>query len=148
MADIADHDEGIAPPQMGGAQAGAANALAAREARKNTRYEDMFAGKAKNLVKGVGHVINNGVPLSEAPHGAEIMTRQHDTITKTSAATIDGRVEHRRCGRPGSPTTSGATRGRRHEVHGVPGLDGPEELHRDEPEPGRHAVRSRSVRSC
>ena len=75
---------------MGGAQAGAANALAAREARKNTRYEDMFASKAKGLVKGVGHVINNGVPLSEASHGGEIMTRQHDTIMKTRAATIDG----------------------------------------------------------
>ena len=46
--------------------------------------------KAKGLVKGVGHVINNGVPLSEATHGAEIMTRQHDTITKTRAATLDG----------------------------------------------------------
>ena len=90
MADILATDEGISSPQMGGAQAGAANALAAREARKNTKYEDMFASKAKNLVKGVGHVINNGVPLSEATHGAEIMTRQHDTILKTRAATIDG----------------------------------------------------------
>jgi hypothetical protein len=90
VADILATDEGITPPQMGGAQSGAANALAAREARKNTRYADMFVGKAKNLVKGVGHVINNGVPLSEATHGAEIMTRQHDTITKTRAATVDG----------------------------------------------------------
>jgi len=85
-----DNDEGIAPPQMGDARTGAAAALAAREARKNTRYQDMFVGKAKGLVKGVGHVINNGVPLSEAVHGAEIMTRQHDVITKTRAATIDG----------------------------------------------------------
>jgi hypothetical protein len=75
---------------MGGAQAGAANALAAREARRNTKYEDMFAAKAKNLVKGVGHVINNGIPLNDATHGGEIMTRQHDAITKTRAATIDG----------------------------------------------------------
>ena len=90
MPDILATDEGIAPPQMGGAQAGAANALAAREARRNTKYEDMFAAKAKNLVKGVGHVINNGIPLSDASHGGEIMTRQHDAITKTRAATIDG----------------------------------------------------------
>jgi len=75
---------------MGGAQSGAANALAAREARKNTRYEDMFASKAKNLVKGVGHVINNGVPLTDVSHGGEIMTRSHDTIMKTRAATMDG----------------------------------------------------------
>jgi hypothetical protein len=75
---------------MGGAQSGAANALAAREARKNTRYEDMFAAKAKNLVKGVGHVSNNGIPLNDVTHGTEIMTRSHDTIMKTRAATIDG----------------------------------------------------------
>ena len=90
MADILATDEGIPSPQMGGAQTGAANALAAREARRNTKYEDMFAAKAKNLVKGVGHVINNGIPLNDASHGGEIMTRQHDVITKTRAATIDG----------------------------------------------------------
>jgi hypothetical protein len=90
VANIVTEDEGIPSPQMGGAQGGAANALAAREARRNTKYEDMFSAKAKNLVKGVGHVINNGIPLSEASHGGEIMTRQHDTITKTRAATIDG----------------------------------------------------------
>ena len=90
MAATLDHTEEIQSPQMGGAQTGAANALAAREARKNTRYEELFAGKAKNLVKGVGHVINNGVPLSDVSHGGEIMTRSHDTILKTRAATIDG----------------------------------------------------------
>ena len=90
MAATLDHSEELGTPQMGGTQAGAANALAAREARKNTRYEDMFASKAKGLVKGVGHVINNGVPLSEASHGAEIMQRSHDTILKTRAATMDG----------------------------------------------------------
>jgi hypothetical protein len=90
VAATLDHTEELGTPQMGGTQSGAANALAAREARKNTRYEDMFASKAKNLVKGVGHVINNGVPLSDVSHGGEIMTRSHDTIMKTRAATIDG----------------------------------------------------------
>jgi len=90
VADIITADEGIAPPQMGGAATGAANALAAREARKNTRYEEFFAAKAKNLVKGAGHVTNGGIPLTDVSHGAEIMTRQHDTIMKTRAATIDG----------------------------------------------------------
>ena len=90
MAVTLENPEELGTPQMGGAQAGAANALAAREARKNTRYADMFAGKAKGLVKGVGHVINDGVPLSDATHGAEIMTRQHDAIIKTRAATLDG----------------------------------------------------------
>ena len=69
MADISSTDEGIPSPQMGGTQGGAANALAAREARKNTKYEEFFAAKAKNLVKGVGHVSNNGVPLSDVSHG-------------------------------------------------------------------------------
>ena len=96
VADILATDEGIAPPQMGGAQVGAANAAAAREARKNTKYADMFAGKAKNLVKGAGQVtLGNdrgatGIPLSEGSHGAEIMTRQMDAITLTKGATIDG----------------------------------------------------------
>ena len=90
MADILATDEGIASPQMGGTQGGAANALAAREARKNTRYQDMFVGKAKGLVKGVGHVINDGVPLNDASHGGEIMTRSHDVIMKARAATVDG----------------------------------------------------------
>ena len=90
MAATLDSTEELGTPQMGGAQAGAANALAAREARRNTRFEDMFASKAKNLVKGVGHVINNGVPLSEVSHGGEIVNRQFDTITKSKAATVDG----------------------------------------------------------
>ena len=90
MAVTLENPEELGTPQMGGTSAGAANALAAREARKNTRYQDMFVGKAKGLVKGVGHVINDGVPLSEATHGAEIMTRQHDVITKARAATLDG----------------------------------------------------------
>jgi hypothetical protein len=90
VAATLDTTEEIGTPRMGGTQDGAANALAAREARRNTRYEDMFTGKAKGLVKGVGHVINNGVPLSEASHGTEIMQRSHDTIMKTRAATLDG----------------------------------------------------------
>ena len=90
MADILATDEGIPSPQMGGASTGAANALAAREARKSGKYEEFFTAKAKNLVKGAGHVMNGGVPLSDASHGTEIMTRSHDTIMKTRAATIDG----------------------------------------------------------
>lgn len=90
MATTLDTTEELGTPQMGGTQTGAANVLASREARKNTRYEEFFAAKAKTLVKGAGHVMNNGVPLSEAQHGGEIMTRSHDTIMKTRAATVDG----------------------------------------------------------
>jgi hypothetical protein len=85
-----DSTEELPAPQMGGVQGGAANALAAREARKNTRYEELFTAKAASLVPGVGHVTNNGIPLTKSAHGAEIMQRSHDTITKTRAATIDG----------------------------------------------------------
>ena len=74
MAATLDHTEELGTPQMGGTQTGAANALAAREARKNTRYEELFAAKAASLVPGVGHVINDGVPLNKAAHGTEIMT--------------------------------------------------------------------------
>ena len=96
MAATLDSTEELGTPQMGGAQTGAANAQAAREARKNSKYEDMFAAKAKNLVKGAGQVTmggdrgSTGAPLQEGIHGAEIMTRQHDTIMKARAATIDG----------------------------------------------------------
>jgi hypothetical protein len=90
VANIVTEDEGITPPQMGAAGTGSANALAAREARKNTKYEEFFTAKAKNLVKGVGHVSNGGIPLSDASHSTEIMTRSHDTIMKTRAATVDG----------------------------------------------------------
>ena len=90
MAATLDHTEELGTPQMGGTQTGAANALAAREARKNTRYEELFAAKAASLVPGVGHVINDGVPLNKAAHGTEIMQRSHDTIMKTRAATMDG----------------------------------------------------------
>ena len=50
MADIIATDEGIPSPQMGGAQGGSANAAAAREARKGSKYEEFFTAKAKNLV--------------------------------------------------------------------------------------------------
>jgi len=91
-----ENTEELGTPQMGGTQTGAANALASREARRNTRYEEYFAAKAKNLVKGAGHVTlggdrgSTGIPLQDGIHGAEIMTRQHDTIMKTRASTIDG----------------------------------------------------------
>ena len=42
MADILTTDEGIGSPQMGGAQAGAANAVAAREARKTSQQKQPF----------------------------------------------------------------------------------------------------------
>jgi hypothetical protein len=96
VADILTADEGIGTPQMGGAQTGAANALAASQARKSSKYEEFFAAKAKNLVKGAGQVTlggdrgSTGYPLQEGTHGTEIMARQFDTITKSRAVSLDG----------------------------------------------------------
>ena len=96
MADILTTDEGIPAPQMGGAQGGTANALAAREVRKNSKYEEFFAAKAKNLVKGAGQVTlggdrgSTGVPFQEGTHSGEIMSRQFDTIAKSRAVALDG----------------------------------------------------------
>ena len=91
MADIlSTEEERIDAPSMGGGGAPSALAAMAMKARRGTQYEELFTGTAKKVVKGVGHVINNGVPLSEANHGSEIMTRSHDTIVKSRAAAMDG----------------------------------------------------------
>ena len=75
MADILTADEGVAAPQMGaGAPVGAVNAQMGQAARR-TDYEALFTTKAKDLVKGVGHVTNKGVPLNEANHAGEILTK-------------------------------------------------------------------------
>jgi hypothetical protein len=91
VADILTTDEErVDAPQMGGGGAPSALAAMATKARRVSRYEDLFTGTAKNLVKGVGHVVNNGVPLSEASHGTEIATRGRDTIVKSRAAAMAG----------------------------------------------------------
>lgn len=94
MADILTTDEErIDAPQMGGGGSPSALTAMATKARRVSRYEDLFTGTAKNLVKGVGHVINNGAPLSEAAHGTEIVTRSRDTIVKSRAAAFAGAWE-------------------------------------------------------
>src|ERR1700734_54944 len=78
---------------MGGGGAPPALAGRATKARRTTKYEELFSGTAKRVVKGVGHVTNNGVPLSEATHGSEIATRSRDTIVKSRAAAMAGAWE-------------------------------------------------------
>jgi hypothetical protein len=91
VADIlTTEDERVDAPSMGGGGSPSALAAMATKARRGTQYEELFTGTAKRVVKGVGHVINGGVPLNEAQHGSEIMTRSHDTIIKSRAAAIDG----------------------------------------------------------
>ena len=91
MADILTTDEErVDAPQMGGGGSPSALAAMATKARRTSRYEELFTGTAKRVVKGVGHVINDGIPLSEASHGSEIATRSRDTIMKSRAAAMAG----------------------------------------------------------
>lgn len=90
MAVTIDTEEHVDAPQMGGAGGGSALAATAAQARKGTKYEELFTGKARTLVKGVGHVTNGGVPLDDASHGPEILTRSRDTIVKSRAASMAG----------------------------------------------------------
>jgi hypothetical protein len=57
---------------------------------KRTNFEGAFTSKAKELVKGAGHVMNSGVPLNEVDHGAQILTKSHDTILKARTASFEG----------------------------------------------------------
>jgi len=91
VADIVT-DEGIAAPQMGGAGLPSASAIAERVARRSN-YEATTTALAKNLVKGVGHVTNNGVPLSENYNNSAIMTKSHQAILDVRAATYEGAWE-------------------------------------------------------
>ena len=84
----------------------------ARKARDDTQYEELFTAKARNLVKGAGQVTlggdrgSTGIPLSDGQHGTEIMTRSHDTIMKTRAATWTARGTPMTCS-AGSTRSSG-----------------------------------------
>ncbi len=92
MADIVTLDESIAAPSMGNASLGGANMAAERIARRSN-YEATTTALAKNLVKGVGHVTNNGVPLNEGTHNRDIMTKSHQAILDVRAATYEGAWE-------------------------------------------------------
>lgn len=100
MADILTTDEErIGAPVMGGGEQPSVIPGLAAKARRGSRYEDMFTGTAKNVVKGVGHVSlagdrgSTGRPLSDADHGTEIMHRSRDVILKSRAAAYSGAWE-------------------------------------------------------
>ena len=89
MADILSTED-VGAPQMGaGAPVGAVNAQMGQAARRSD-YEALFTTKAKDLVKGVGHVTNKGVPLSEAYHAGEIMTKATQAALDVRTATMRG----------------------------------------------------------
>ena len=91
MADILATDEGIAAPPDGrrpdrrrerpGRTRGPARTPSTRTCSPPRRRTSSRAPATSS---------NGGTPLSDATHGAEIITRQHDTILKTRAATVDG----------------------------------------------------------
>jgi len=79
-------DEAITAPQMGGGGAPRASTPRGRN------FEEAMAGKAADLVKGVGHV-TKGRPLTEGEDGAAIFTKSHDAILRTKAAVTSGRQD-------------------------------------------------------
>ena len=90
MADILTGTEEVSAPTMGaGAPVGAVNAQMAGAARR-TEYEALFTTKAKDLVKGVGHVTNGGVPLTEGRHSGEILTKATQAALDVRTATMRG----------------------------------------------------------
>jgi hypothetical protein len=88
VADILTGEE-LGAPTMGATSVGAVNAAMASAARR-TDYEALFQTKAKDLVKGVGHVTNNGVPLSEGMHSGEILTKATQAAIDVRTSTAQG----------------------------------------------------------
>jgi hypothetical protein len=88
VADILTGEE-LGAPTMGNTGVGAVNAQMASAARR-TDYEALFQTKAKDLVKGVGHVTNNGVPLSEGANSGEILTKATQAAIDVRTATMQG----------------------------------------------------------
>jgi hypothetical protein len=91
VADILTADD-VAAPEMGNASLGQASEFAGRMARRSN-YESTTTALAKSLVKGVGHVTNNGVPLNEATHNRDILSKSHQAIMDVRAATYEGAWE-------------------------------------------------------
>jgi hypothetical protein len=88
VADILSADETGVGQSVNANLAGvqAADAAAARR----SSYEGMFTSKAKTLVKGVGHVTNGGVPLNDADHSGQIMTKAHQAILDVRTSAVQG----------------------------------------------------------
>jgi hypothetical protein len=92
MADILTAGDGVTAPPMGaGTAVGAASAtMAASPEVRRSDFEGAFTSRAKNLVKGVGHVTNNGIPLDDVQHAGEIITKSHQAILDVRTATMRG----------------------------------------------------------
>jgi hypothetical protein len=89
VADIVSGEEIQAPTMGTGAPVGQVNEQMAYAARR-TDYEALFQTKAKDLVKGVGHITNKGVPLNEGSHSGEILTKATQAAMDVRTATLEG----------------------------------------------------------
>ena len=89
MADVLTAEE-VTAPGMGGSSAGSASAFGERVARRSD-YEGTMTTLTKSLVKGVGHITNDGRPLNEGVHSTQILSKSHQAILDTRAAAFDGR---------------------------------------------------------
>src|SRR5260370_13715004 len=90
VADILRAGDGVnAPPMGAGTAVGSASAsMAASPEVRRSDFEGAFTSRAKNLVKGVGHVTNNGIPLDDVAHPGDIITTSHQSILDVRTATI------------------------------------------------------------
>jgi hypothetical protein len=57
---------------------------------RRSDYEAVFSTKAKTLVKGAGHVMNNGIPLNDADHGSLIMTKAAQAALDLRTSVMQG----------------------------------------------------------
>ena len=89
MADIVSGEELAAPAMGAGAPVGQVNEQMGYAARR-TDYEALFQTKAKDLVKGVGHITNKGIPLNESTHSGEILTKATQAALDVRTATLQG----------------------------------------------------------
>ncbi len=91
MADILTAgDEAVAAPKMGGGGDISAIQQANAGAARRSTYEGFFTSKAKNLVKGVGHVSNNGTPLNDMDHSGEIFSKSTQAILDVRTSVFKG----------------------------------------------------------
>lgn len=89
MADIVSGEEIQAPTMGAGSPVGQVNEQMAYAARRSD-YEGLFQTKAKDLVKGVGHITNHGVPLRDDTHSGEILTKATQAALDVRTATLQG----------------------------------------------------------
>ena len=91
MADILTSDE-VSTANSAAANYGSVQAANAALARRSS-FEGAFTTKAKELVKGAGHVKDprySGAPLDDVSDAGQIITKSHQAILDVRTATVQG----------------------------------------------------------